>query len=80
MSQNGTLLLTGGSGMVGRNILEHPRARDWTILSPSSRELDLTEVRGASAHAFRSNSVRWTRGEGEGGRLGRGRGGGGRLG
>ena len=35
-------MLTGGSGMVGRNILEHPRAVDWSILAPSSFELDLT--------------------------------------
>ena len=39
-----TLLLTGGSGMVGRNILEHPAAGDWTILAPASRELDLTDA------------------------------------
>lgn len=39
-----TLLLTGGSGMVGRNILEHPAAGDWTILVPASRELDLTDA------------------------------------
>lgn len=39
-----TLLLTGGSGMVGRNILEHPSAGDWTILAPASRELDLTDA------------------------------------
>lgn len=39
-----TLLLTGASGMVGRNILEHPSAGDWTILTPASRELDLTDA------------------------------------
>jgi GDP-L-fucose synthase len=39
-----TLLLTGGSGMVGRNILEHPRAANWTLLAPGSRELDLTDA------------------------------------
>ncbi|MEQ9692946.1 GDP-L-fucose synthase [Shimia sp. SDUM112013] len=40
----GTLLLTGGSGMVGRNILEHPLATDWEVLAPTSRELDLTDA------------------------------------
>ena len=35
-------LLTGGSGMVGRNILEHPGAQNWNIIAPSSKELDLT--------------------------------------
>jgi len=43
MIKKGTLLLTGGSGMVGRNILEHPLAVDWEILAPSSRDLDLTD-------------------------------------
>ena len=45
-----TLLLTGGSGMVGRNILEHPAAGDWTILAPGSRELDLTDAGAVSAY------------------------------
>ena len=36
-------LLTGGFGMVGRNILEHPNAAKWEILAPCSKELDLTE-------------------------------------
>lgn len=41
MSQ--TLFLTGGAGMVGRNIQEHAAAAQWNILAPSSRELDLTD-------------------------------------
>jgi len=36
-----TLLITGCSGMVGRNILEHPSAENWNILAPGSHELDL---------------------------------------
>ena len=36
------LMITGGSGMVGRNIMEHPMAKLWHILCPSSKELDLT--------------------------------------
>lgn len=39
-----TLLLTGGSGMVGRNILEHPLAASWEIIAPSSKKLDLTDA------------------------------------
>ena len=35
------VLLTGGRGMVGKNILEHPLAEQWQFLSPSSQELDL---------------------------------------
>jgi GDP-L-fucose synthase len=37
------LLLTGGSGMVGRNILEHPMANNWNVVAPSSKVLDLTD-------------------------------------
>lgn len=37
------ILLTGGRGMVGQNILEHPKAGDWDFVAPSSRELDLTD-------------------------------------
>ena len=36
------LFLTGGAGMVGRNIQEHAAASGWHILAPSSQELDLT--------------------------------------
>ena len=35
------ILLTGRNGMVGRNILEHPSACNFEILSPSSNELNL---------------------------------------
>ena len=45
-----SLLLTGASGMVGRNILEHPAATDWIILAPSSGELDLTDALAVSTY------------------------------
>lgn len=35
------ILLTGGNGMVGRNLLEHPSAANFEFLVPSSSELDL---------------------------------------
>ena len=35
------LLITGASGMVGRNIAEYPDAHDYHILTPSSKELNL---------------------------------------
>ncbi len=38
------LFLTGGSGMVGRNIQDHPSAANWDIHAPSSSELDLTDM------------------------------------
>lgn len=43
---NTKLLLTGGGGMVGRNLLEHPALAEFEVLAPASRELDL---RNASA-------------------------------
>jgi len=35
------ILLTGGTGMVGRNILEHPAAQQHEIIAPSRKDLDL---------------------------------------
>jgi GDP-L-fucose synthase len=35
------IFLTGGSGMVGRNILEHPKAKNYQIVFPTSQELNL---------------------------------------
>lgn len=46
---SGTMFLTGGRGMVGSNIREHARAADWTILAPSSAELDLTDAAATAA-------------------------------
>lgn len=37
------VLLTGGSGMCGQNILEHSSAKEYNIYSPSSKELDLLD-------------------------------------
>ncbi len=42
MNFRGKVLLTGGNGMVGRNILDHPSSAKWDFFSPSSKELDLT--------------------------------------
>jgi len=41
-------MLTGGAGMVGRNIQVHPTASKWDILAPSRAELDLTESQSVS--------------------------------
>ncbi|WP_329805017.1 GDP-L-fucose synthase family protein [Flavobacterium facile] len=35
------ILITGGNGMVGKNILEHQKASNYDILAPSSSELNL---------------------------------------
>ena len=37
------ILITGGNGMVGKNILEHPNAMKHTLLSPKSSELNLCD-------------------------------------
>ena len=42
-NEKGVVLLTGGRGLVGRNILEHPAAAGWKIVAPSSTELDLLD-------------------------------------
>ena len=50
-SKNSTkkkILLTGGSGLVGRNIQEHSRADKWEILAPTRKELDLTDLSSVS--------------------------------
>lgn len=43
MSNKPKILLTGGRGMVGRNILEHPLAKDYVFLAPTSSDLDLCD-------------------------------------
>ena len=35
------IFLTGGSGMVGKNILEHPSAKKYEIISPNRNQLNL---------------------------------------
>ena len=37
------ILLTGGGGMVGRNLLEHSGISDFEILAPSSKDVDLRD-------------------------------------
>lgn len=38
------LFVTGGRGMVGRNLCDHPGIARWQVLAPSRAELDLTDV------------------------------------
>jgi GDP-L-fucose synthase len=42
MSGKYRILLTGGSGFIGRNIIESPLAEQYEIIAPRHRELDLT--------------------------------------
>lgn len=47
--RNGRLLITGGSGMVGRNLREHPEIAGWEVLAPRHAELDLTDTAAVRA-------------------------------
>lgn len=49
-SDRSKLLVTGAGGMVGRNLLDHPRSADWEILAPGSRELDLRDKNAVFAY------------------------------
>lgn len=40
----GRLFITGGGGMVGRNLREHPAIAGWDVLAPGRAELDLTDA------------------------------------
>lgn len=44
------ILVTGARGMVGRNLLEHPRAGPHEILGPAHGELDLTDAAATLAY------------------------------
>jgi GDP-L-fucose synthase len=37
------VFLSGGNGMVGRNILDHARKRGWTVFAPRRSEVDLAD-------------------------------------
>jgi len=50
MSDRKTVLVTGGGGMVGRNVCEHPDAASWTVLAPRRAELDLTDGRAVAEY------------------------------
>jgi GDP-L-fucose synthase len=44
------VLLTGGGGMVGRNLLEHPAIGDFDVLAPRSGEMDLRDFSAVQAY------------------------------
>ncbi len=48
MNDDKKILLTGGSGLVGKNIREHPSADKWEILAPTRGDLDLTDLSSVS--------------------------------
>lgn len=44
------VLLTGGGGMVGSNLLEHPSIGEFDVLAPRSNELDLRDFDSVQAY------------------------------
>ena len=50
------LLITGGSGMVGKNLIEHPIAQNYQIYAPESKELNLFDYNAISEY-IHSNSI-----------------------
>ncbi len=44
------LLITGTSGMVGRNVKEHPATQDYELLTPTHAELDLLDKNAVEAY------------------------------
>lgn len=53
------ILLTGGGGMVGRNVLEHPAIDEFEVLAPRSTELDLRDFSAVQEYlnTYRPNVV-----------------------
>lgn len=44
------ILITGASGMVGQNLLEHPKSVDFELLAPNSRVLNLLEPASVTSY------------------------------
>lgn len=44
------ILITGASGMVGRNILEFDKAKEYEIFSPLSKELNLLDIQNVNLY------------------------------
>lgn len=44
------ILLTGGGGMVGRNLLEHPAISDFEMITPRKAELELRDFSAVQAY------------------------------
>lgn len=45
-----TILLTGGSGFIGRNILESPLVEKYLIDAPSSKELNVADEKSVAQY------------------------------
>lgn len=49
------VLVTGSTGMVGRNLIEHPRASAFSVLAPRRNELDLADFRATRDYLLRES-------------------------
>ena len=49
------ILLTGGTGMVGSNLREHPVLQSHTVMAPTSGELDLTDYQATASYFCDAN-------------------------
>ena len=46
------ILITGSTGMVGRNIISHENSQKYKILSPTSSELNLLDKQNKKMNFF----------------------------
>ena len=47
------ILITGGSGMVGKNFIYHEAVKNYTILHPNRKEMDLLNFKQVSQYLFK---------------------------
>ena len=48
------ILITGGSGMVGRNFFEHYKSKKYTILNPDRTEMNLLNFEEINNYLFKN--------------------------
>ena len=51
------VLITGGSGMVGRNFIENDRSKNYHLIAPTRNELNLLEFDKLLSFCINSSSV-----------------------
>jgi len=50
MNKTKKILITGSNGMVGRNIVEFEKSKNYTLLTPKSSELNLLDRRSVDTY------------------------------
>ena len=51
------LLITGSNGMVGKNIVEFEKSKNYTLLTPSSKELNLLDRNSVDEYLKKINQI-----------------------